>query len=185
MTTYRVAYLPGDGIGPEVTAVARRCVDALGDRFGYAVAWDEQLVGGAAMDAVGAAAARRHPGCVPGADAVLLGAVGGPAWDDPAARSRPEDALLGLRSALELFANLRPVRAHESLPTPLPATGGPARRRHPHRPGAHRRPLLRAAAGPRGVRRRGRRWIRCATRGRRSSESWSSHSRSRRIGGAG
>ena len=53
VTTYRVAYLPGDGIGPEVTAVARRCVDALGDRFGYAVAWDEQLVGGAAMDAVG------------------------------------------------------------------------------------------------------------------------------------
>jgi 3-isopropylmalate dehydrogenase len=115
VTTYRVAYLPGDGIGPEVTAVARRCVDALGDRFGYAVAWDEQLVGGAAMDAVGQPLPAATLAACQGADAVLLGAVGGPAWDDPAARSRPEDALLALRSALELFANLRPVRAHESL----------------------------------------------------------------------
>ena len=115
MTTYRVAYLPGDGIGPEVSAVARRCVDALGDRFGFAVTWDEQLVGGAAMDAFGEPLPDATLAACQGADAVLLGAVGGPAWDDPAARSRPEDALLGLRSALELFANLRPVRAHESL----------------------------------------------------------------------
>ena len=115
MTTYRVAYLPGDGIGPEVSAVARRCVDALGDRFGYAVTWDEQLVGGAAMDALGEPLPAATLAACHEADAVLLGAVGGPAWDDPVAPARPEDALLGLRSALELFANLRPVRANESL----------------------------------------------------------------------
>ncbi|HEY8171258.1 MAG TPA: 3-isopropylmalate dehydrogenase [Candidatus Limnocylindria bacterium] len=115
MTTYRVAYLPGDGIGPEVCAAARRCVDGLGARFGYAVSWDEQLVGGAAMDAVGLPLPAATLAACQEADAVLLGAVGGPAWDDPAAPSRPEDALLGLRSVLELFANLRPVRAHEAL----------------------------------------------------------------------
>jgi 3-isopropylmalate dehydrogenase len=120
VTTYRVACLAGDGIGPEVTAVARVCVDALGDRFGYGVAWDDQLVGGAAMDAVGEPLPAATLAACQEADAVLLGAVGGPAWDDPAASSRPEDALLGLRSALELFANLRPVRAHEALATASP-----------------------------------------------------------------
>ena len=120
MTTYRVAYLPGDGIGPEVCAVARRCVDALGARFGYAVSWDEQLVGGAAMDAVGPPLPAVTLAACREADAVLLGAVGGPAWDDPAAPSRPEDALLALRSELELFANLRPVRAHPSLAASSP-----------------------------------------------------------------
>ena len=120
MRQHRVAYLAGDGIGPEVCAVARDCVNAAGDRFGFGVTWDEQLVGGVAIDAVGNPLPSVTLDACRGADAVLLGAVGGPAWDNPAAPSRPEDALLGLRSELELFANLRPVRAHAALASASP-----------------------------------------------------------------
>ena len=120
MRQHRVAYLPGDGIGPEVCAVARRCTDAAGERFGFAVSWDEQSVGGMAIDTVGEALPPATVDACRSADAVLLGAVGGPKWDDPTARARPEDALLGLRSALELFANLRPVRAHAALAAASP-----------------------------------------------------------------
>jgi len=115
VTAHRVVYLPGDGIGPEVCAVARRCVDAVGAAFGFEVTWNEQLVGGAAIDAVGQALPAATLDACRTADAVLLGAVGGPRWDDPTATVRPEDALLGLRSGLELFANLRPVAAHSAL----------------------------------------------------------------------
>ena len=115
MKKHRVAYLPGDGIGPEVCEVARRVVDAAGERFGFAVTWDAELIGGAAIDADGVALPPATLDACRAADAVLLGAVGGPRWDDPSAPSRPEDALLGLRSELELFANLRPVIAHEAL----------------------------------------------------------------------
>lgn len=120
MSEHRIAVLPGDGIGPEVCGVARRCVDAAGERHGFGVSWDEQPIGGLAMDVTGdplpattLEAARR-------ADAVLLGAVGGPRWDDASAARRPEDALLGLRSALALFANLRPVIAHPALDAASP-----------------------------------------------------------------
>jgi len=112
---HRVAYLPGDGIGPEVCDVARRAVDAAGERFGFAVTWDEQRIGGEAIDTVGSPLPAATLDACRNADAVLLGAVGGPQWDDPSASMRPEDALLGLRSELELFANLRPVRAHDAL----------------------------------------------------------------------
>ncbi len=115
MTEHRVAYLPGDGIGPEVCDVARRCVDAAGTAFEFSVRWDEGPVGGAAIDATGEALPAATLEMCREADAVLLGAVGGPRWDDPSASVRPEDALLGLRSELELFANLRPVAAHEAL----------------------------------------------------------------------
>nr|MDQ3345851.1 isocitrate/isopropylmalate family dehydrogenase [Chloroflexota bacterium] len=115
MRAHRVVYLPGDGIGPEVCAVARRCVDAVGAAFGFEVTWNEQLVGGAAIDGVGQALPAATLDACRTADAVLLGAVGGPRWDDPTATVRPEDALLGLRSGLELFANLRPVAAHAAL----------------------------------------------------------------------
>jgi len=110
-----VAYLPGDGIGPEVCDVARRVVDAAGERFGFVVTWDEQRIGGEAIDAHGNPLPAATLDACRSADAVLLGAVGGPKWDDPSASVRPEDALLGLRSELELFANLRPVRAHDAL----------------------------------------------------------------------
>ena len=115
MRSHRVAYLGGDGIGPEVCAVARDCVDALGARFGFAVDWREGIVGGAAIDARGKALPDETLATCADADAVLLGAVGGPQWSDPTAAVRPEDALLGLRARLELFANLRPVVAHASL----------------------------------------------------------------------
>ena len=120
MRRHRVAYLPGDGIGAEVCDVARRCVDASGLRFGFEVTWDEQQVGGAAIDATGEPLPAATLDSCREADAVLLGAVGGPRWDDPSAAVRPEDALLGLRSALELFANLRPVTAHPALETASP-----------------------------------------------------------------
>jgi 3-isopropylmalate dehydrogenase len=117
---YRVAYLPGDGIGPEVSGAARRCVDAAGERFGFTVAWDEHLVGGAAINASGEPLPAATLDACHAADAVLLGAVGGPAWSDPHAPVRPEQALLGLRSGLGLFANLRPVRAHPGLAAASP-----------------------------------------------------------------
>jgi 3-isopropylmalate dehydrogenase len=120
MRTHRVAYLPGDGIGPEVCDVARRCLDTIGAHHGFEITWDEQRVGGAAMDADGQPLPAGTLEACRTADAVLLGAVGGPRWDDPGAASRPEDALLALRSELELFANLRPVRAHEALASASP-----------------------------------------------------------------
>lgn len=120
MNEHRVALLPGDGIGPEVTGVARRVVDAAGERFGFRVAWDEARIGGIAIDEDGTPLPEATVEACRAADAVLLGAVGGPAWDDPSAAMRPEDALLGLRGAFELFANLRPVRAHAALASVSP-----------------------------------------------------------------
>jgi 3-isopropylmalate dehydrogenase len=120
VTVFHIAYLPGDGIGPEVCAVARRCVDRAGERFAFAVSWDERPVGGGAIDATGTALPDQTLQAAGNADAVLLGAVGGPRWDDPQADVRPEQALLGLRSGLGLFANLRPVRAHPALADACP-----------------------------------------------------------------
>ncbi|HJW23075.1 MAG TPA: 3-isopropylmalate dehydrogenase [Candidatus Limnocylindrales bacterium] len=115
MNRYRVAFLPGDGIGPEVLGAARRTVDAAGERFGFAVAWDQHAVGGEAIDRLGTALDDATLAACRDADAVLLGAVGGPRWSDPRAAVRPEEGLLRLRHELELFANLRPVRALGAL----------------------------------------------------------------------
>jgi 3-isopropylmalate dehydrogenase len=112
---YRVVTLPGDGIGPEVTAAARRVVDAAGERFGFEVAWDEHRFGGVAIDALGTPLTDETVEAAGRADAVLLGAVGGPRWSDPRAAVRPEQGLLRIRQDLELFANLRPVRAAAAL----------------------------------------------------------------------
>ena len=110
MASHRIVTLPGDGIGPEIMAAATRVLDAVGD-FDY----DERAFGGASIDAHGSALTDAMVDACRAADAVLLAAVGGPKWDstDPAA-PRPEQGLLGLRKALGLYANLRPVR-------PLPA----------------------------------------------------------------
>jgi 3-isopropylmalate dehydrogenase len=109
--TPSLVLLPGDGIGPEVVAAARRVLDAVGE-FSY----EEQLIGGASIDAHGTALTDEVLEACRRSDAVLLGAVGGPEWDttDPAA-PRPEQGLLGLRKGLELYANLRPVRPSASL----------------------------------------------------------------------
>jgi 3-isopropylmalate dehydrogenase len=112
----RVALLPGDGIGPEVIGEARRLLDALAPAVGLEIAWEGHLAGGCAIDAVGRPLPDGVLEACRSADAVLLGAVGGPRWDttDPSA-PRPEQALLALRSGLGLFANLRPVRPWPAL----------------------------------------------------------------------
>ena len=112
---YRVATIPGDGVGPEVVAAARRVVDAAGAGFGFGVDWSEHLVGGAAIDAFGVAIRDEDLAACGEADAILLGAVGGPKWSDPNASVRPEQALFALRGGLGLYANLRPVSVQPTL----------------------------------------------------------------------
>ncbi len=111
----RVLSLPGDGIGPEVVASARRVLDAAASRVGLALSWEEGLIGGAAIDAEGTALSDATLARARAADAILLGAVGGPRWDDPSAKVRPEQGLLGLRKALGLYANLRRIAVHPAL----------------------------------------------------------------------
>jgi len=110
-----IALLPGDGIGPEVVASAVRVLDAVARFSGHTFHASEHLLGGCAIDAEGTALPDRTLQVCLEADAVLLGAVGGPKWDDPTAAVRPEQGLLGLRKAMGLFGNLRPVRLHPDL----------------------------------------------------------------------
>jgi 3-isopropylmalate dehydrogenase len=112
---FRIATIPGDGVGPEVVAAARRVLDAAAERFGFAVDWSEHAAGGAAIDLHGVAIRDEDVAACGAADAILLGAVGGPRWDNPAAAVRPEQALFRLRGALGLFANLRPVTVHAAI----------------------------------------------------------------------
>ena len=112
---YRLAAIPGDGIGPEVLAAGRRVLEAAGERFGFELTWQEFVVGGAAIDAYGVAIREADlKGCAE-VDAIYLGAVGGPKWDDPNASVRPEQALFALRGGLSLYANLRPVVAEPAV----------------------------------------------------------------------
>lgn len=113
--TYRLVAIPGDGVGPEVAAGARVVVDAAARTFGFEVEWTEILAGGAAIDAYGIPIRPEDLARCESADAVLLGAVGGPQWDDLEPSIRPERALFALRKGLELFANLRPVRVMPAL----------------------------------------------------------------------
>jgi 3-isopropylmalate dehydrogenase len=115
VTTYRIAAIPGDGVGPEVVAAGRSVLDAAGGSHGFDVEWTEILAGGAAIDAHGTAISDGDVAAAGAADAILLGAVGGPKWDDPNATVRPEQALFALRGGLGLFANLRPVTIHPAL----------------------------------------------------------------------
>ncbi|HET9520677.1 MAG TPA: 3-isopropylmalate dehydrogenase [Candidatus Limnocylindrales bacterium] len=114
-TSYRLVAIPGDGVGPEVVAAARQVLDAAGATFGFANEWTEVLAGGAAIAAYGIAIRDEDVARCGDADAVLLGAVGGPTWDNPGASVRPEQALFALRGGLGLFANLRPVTVHPAL----------------------------------------------------------------------
>lgn len=107
--------LPGDGIGPEVTAQAVRVLEAVASRFGHEFTFTERLMGGCSIDKYGVALTDQTLADCRSADAVLLGAVGGPKWDDPNAQERPEKGLLGLRKGLNVFANLRPVKPHPAL----------------------------------------------------------------------
>jgi 3-isopropylmalate dehydrogenase len=113
--TYRVATIPGDGVGPEVVDAARRVVNAVGGRLGFHVEWREILAGGIAIDTHGVAIRPEDVEACGASDAILLGAVGGPKWSDPSAPVRPEQALFALRGGLGLYANLRPVSVHPAL----------------------------------------------------------------------
>ncbi len=110
-----IVVLPGDGIGPEVTGEAVRVLELVARRGGHEFRFDERLMGGCSIDRHGTALTDEVLNACRAADAVLLGAVGGPRWDDPQAKVRPEQGLLGLRKGLGVFANLRPVRVHPNL----------------------------------------------------------------------
>jgi 3-isopropylmalate dehydrogenase len=120
MHALTIALLPGDGIGPEVVAEGARVIRAVAERWEHAIEMREGLIGGSALDARGTPLPVETVELCKSADAVLLGAVGGPRWDNPDARLRPEQGLLGLRKELQVYANLRPVTVHPYLATASP-----------------------------------------------------------------
>jgi 3-isopropylmalate dehydrogenase len=113
--TYRIAAIPGDGVGPEVVAAGRAALDAAGAAFGFGIEWSNLAAGGNAIDAYGVAIRPEDVTRAGEHDAILLGAVGGPKWDDPTASVRPEQCLFALRGELKLYANLRPVTVNPAL----------------------------------------------------------------------
>ncbi|MEP3073739.1 MAG: 3-isopropylmalate dehydrogenase, partial [Maricaulis sp.] len=111
--TYRIVLLPGDGIGPEITRVARAVIERAAALSGFSVRFEEHAFGGASIDRYGEPLTDETLAACQAADAVFLGAVGGPKWDQ--APSRPEAGLLALRKALGVYANLRPASVHPAL----------------------------------------------------------------------
>jgi 3-isopropylmalate dehydrogenase len=111
----KIVLVPGDGIGPEVVAEAVRVLQAIEQAYGHHFIFQQHLIGGCSIDRYGTALTGEALAACQGADAVLLGAVGGPKWDDPQAAVRPEQGLLALRKGLGVFANLRPVKVYPSL----------------------------------------------------------------------
>ena len=112
---FSIAVLPGDGVGPEVVAQGVKALEAVGSISGHNFHLGYGDVGGSAIDNCGDPFPPQTLDLCRRSDAVLLGAVGGPKWDDPNASVRPEDGLLALRKSLRLFANLRPVKLHPAL----------------------------------------------------------------------
>lgn len=112
---YKLAVIPGDGIGPDVVEQTLRVLDKVGEKFGHTFHYHKVLAGGCAIDATGACLPQETIDVCKAADAVLLGAVGGWKWDNLPGDQRPERALLGLRKELGLFANLRPALLFEQL----------------------------------------------------------------------
>ncbi len=111
----KITLLPGDGIGPEVIYETVRVLQAIAGQYRHEFELSEELIGGISIDACGTALTDEALVDCQSSDAVLLGAVGGPKWDDPSAKVRPEQGLLRLRKGLGVYANLRPVRVHPSL----------------------------------------------------------------------
>ncbi len=111
----RILLLPGDGIGPEIVAEGRRILEAVARLFSHDFSFETRLIGGCSLDAHGEPFTEEALNTARASDAVLLGAVGGPKWDDMKALTRPEDGLFRIRKGLGLYANLRPVRAFASL----------------------------------------------------------------------
>jgi 3-isopropylmalate dehydrogenase len=113
--TSSIVFLPGDGVGPEIVDATKSVVSAVEQAFGHSFATTELLIGGAAIDAYGSPLRSEDLEACKAADGVLLGAIGGPKWDDPNAKTRPELGLLALRKGMGLFANLRPVTVMPAL----------------------------------------------------------------------
>ena len=178
----KIAILPGDGIGPEIVREARKVLDAL-RQDGLPIETEEAPIGGAGYDAAGAPLPERDAGArASAADAVLLGAVGGPRYDALPRAMRPEQGILGIRKALALFANLRPALLYPELACGVDAEARRRRRpRHRHRARADRRHLFRRAARPPHRQRAAsaRASTRCAMRRARSRASRGSASRRR------
>src|SRR5512139_1654820 len=112
---FSIVLLPGDGIGPEVIYEAARVLENVSCDVGHTFNFRERLMGGCAIDRYGTPLTDETLEECKSADAVFLGAVGGPKWDDPSASVRPEQGLLRLRKELGVFANLRPVTVHPAL----------------------------------------------------------------------
>jgi len=112
---FNITLLPGDGIGPEVVAEAVRVLEIISSKYKHTFNFVERLMGGCSIDKYGSSLTDETLADCKAADAVLLGAVGGPKWDDPSAKDRPERGLLALRRGLGVFANLRPVKVHPAL----------------------------------------------------------------------
>src|SRR5262245_19316339 len=111
----KIVLLPGDGVGPEVVTETQKVLEAVAKKGGHELAFETHLMGGCAIDATGEPLPASTLEACKKADAVLLGAVGGPKWDDPKAKTRPEKGLLAIRQGLGLFANLRPVKSYPEL----------------------------------------------------------------------
>ena len=112
---FKIILLPGDGIGPEIVAAAAKVLEKVGKVCGHSFSFEEHLIGGIAIDKTGNPLPETTIEACRNSDAILLGAVGGPKWDDPSAKTRPEAGLLGIRKALSLFANLRPIQPFDEL----------------------------------------------------------------------
>ena len=110
-----IEVLPGDGIGPEIVTEAVRMLETIASKHGHTFVFTERLMGGCSIDEYGSSLTDETLADCQAADVVLLGAVGGPKWDDPNAKDRPERGLLALRKGLCVFANLRPVKVHPAL----------------------------------------------------------------------
>lgn len=111
----KIILLPGDGIGPEIISESVRVLEAIQNKFGHSFTTSERLLGGCSIDKFGSSLTDETLADCVSADAILMGAVGGPKWDDPLAKDRPERGLLALRKGLGVFANLRPVKVHPDL----------------------------------------------------------------------
>ncbi len=116
----KITLLPGDGIGPEIVKSTQTVLDAIAHKFEHRFVYSTHLIGGIAIDETGTPLPDDTIIACRASDAVLLGAVGGPKWDDPNATVRPEQGLLGMRKALKLFANLRPVKLFRGLESASP-----------------------------------------------------------------
>lgn len=112
---YKIAVIKGDGIGPEIVGASQKVLDAVGEKYGHRFDYAEVLAGGIAIDETGSPLPQETVAVCKASDAVLLGAMGGPKWDDLPGDKRPEAGLLGIRKALGLYANLRPAMLFDEL----------------------------------------------------------------------